>query len=449
MRRYVQLSHPASVSHSPIALFNLLICDGPVVCDQITLLSLDFVHPPWPRQRPPGVGTVDTETLTEKSRNTDTHTRGFISHGRYSLTMSLPELLDSALDGEPSVAEVQLGGEDVLVVTPSRTVVYRADGLLSDESTESYPHNAERLTLSVGRRKAKLTLEYGLDGSETLAFPAKRVEQALHPILAGVISAAGITEAGETVHKTFRFSDLTLIVTSKRVIKHIGSAVWDTDFEAFEYSGLTDVDFEEGSVATSIVLTHNGRQNRFKTPNSDARAVREATVEAVCEFHGVTSIEELREAMASQEDAEGEAVDRLDFGDGPDPLSAEPGELESTPTNATQPDSTVDEGLAASLEESDSQSADSPEPTESAEAAEQRDNQPQAVVESTPESEPADAEAVDAFEGSPFESAGPVDEDEISTQLAALTEQVAQQEQQLARQAELIETLIEELRRGR
>ena len=384
--------------------------------------------------------------------------------------MSLPELLDSALDGEPSVAQVQLGGEDVLVVTPSRTVVYRADGLLSDESIESYPHDAERVDLSVGRRKAKLTLDYGLDGSETLGFPAKRVEGVLHPILAGVISAAGITEAGETVHKTFRFSDLTLIVTSRRVIKHIGSAVWDSDFEAFAYSGLTDVDFEEGSVATSIVLTHNGRQNRFKTPNSDARAVREAIVEAVCEFHGVTSIEELREAMANQEDADGEAaapesVDRLDFGDGPDPLSAEPGELESTPMNATQTESTVDEDLAASLEGTDTQSAattqsadqsadqstdqsTTTQPTETAQPAGQSAGQQQAVVESTSE-EAAEPETVDAFEGSPFESAGPIDEDDISAQIAALTEQVEQQERQLARQADLIETLIEELRRGR
>jgi len=384
--------------------------------------------------------------------------------------MSLPELLDSALDGEPSVAQVQLGGEDVLVVTPSRTVVYRADGLLSDESIESYPHDAERVDLSVGRRKAKLTLDYGLDGSETLGFPAKRVEGVLHPILAGVISAAGITEAGETVHKTFRFSDLTLIVTSRRVIKHIGSAVWDSDFEAFAYSGLTDVDFEEGSVATSIVLTHNGRQNRFKTPNSDARAVREAIVEAVCEFHGVTSIEELREAMANQEDGDSEAaapesVDRLDFGDGPDPLSAEPGELESTPMNATQTESTVDEDLAASLEGTDTQSAattqsadqstdqsadqsTTTQPTETAQPAEQSAGQQQAVVESTSE-EAAEPETVDAFEGSPFESAGPIDEDDISAQIAALTEQVEQQERQLARQADLVETLIEELRRGR
>jgi hypothetical protein len=345
-------------------------------------------------------------------------------------------------------------------------VVYRADGLLSDESIESYPHDAERLDLSVGRRKAKLTLDYGLDGSETLGFPAKRVEKVLHPILAGVISAAGITEAGETVHKTFRFSDLTLIVTSKRVIKHIGSAVWDTDFEEFEYSGLTDVDFEEGSVATSIVLTHNGRQNRFKTPNDDARAVREAIVEAVCEFHGVTSIDELRRAMADQSEGEAEPVDRLDFGDGPDPLSAEPGELEETPTNSTQTastDTTTDEGLAASLDETDPQSTDTAQTTDRSQSVEQAQSpdqpepgdtaqspeQTQAIVDSTPNEEPAEAETFDAFEDSPFESAGPVDEDDLSAQIVALTERVDQQERQLARQAELLETLIEELRRGR
>ncbi len=367
--------------------------------------------------------------------------------------MSLPELLESTLDGEPSVAQVQLGGEDVLVVTPSRTVVYRADGLLSDESVETYAHAAEQLTLSVGRRKAKLTLDYGLDGTETLALPAARVEQVLHPILAGVINAAGITEPGETVHKTFRFSDLTLIVTSNRVIKHIGSAVWDADFEAFDYKGLTDVDFEEGSVATSIVLTHEGRQTRFKTPNEDARAVREAIVEAVCEFHGVTSIEELREAMADQSDTEDEAVDRLDFGDGPDPLSAEPGELESTPENATPTDdskeATADE-IAAALDASDQQPAADSQPDRQGQAEPQPDDN--AVA-----SQPAEAESVlstnetpvDAFEGSPFESAGPVDEEDLSVQIAALTETVEQQQQQLDRQADLLETLIEELRRGR
>ena len=79
--------------------------------------------------------------------------------------MSLPDALTSALGEEPAVAEVSLGGDDILAVTPTRTLVYRAEGLLSDEAVEEYPHDAERLTLSEGRRKAKLTMEYGLDGT--------------------------------------------------------------------------------------------------------------------------------------------------------------------------------------------------------------------------------------------------------------------------------------------
>jgi len=160
--------------------------------------------------------------------------------------------------------------------------------------------------------------------------------------------------------------------------------------------------------------------------------------------------------MADQGEGDAEPVDRLDFGDGPDPLSAEPGELESTPTNATQTDSTAettaDDGVAASLGQDDPQSTETVQSTDQTQSPDPQStaqsDQPQAVVESTPESE-SEAETFDAFEGSPFESAGPVDEDDISAQIAALTEKVDQQERQLARQAELIETLIEELRRGR
>lgn len=362
--------------------------------------------------------------------------------------MSSPDVLEAARNGEPAVAEVALGAEDTLVVTPTRTLVYRAEGLLSDESVEEYPHDAERISLSEGRRKAKLTLEYGLDGSETLTLPSATVDDALHPILAGVINAAGVTEAGETVLKTFRFSDLTLIVTSNQVVKHIGGAVWSEEFETFEYDQITDVSFEEGSVATSVVLRYDGRQERFKTPNEDARAVREAIVGAVCEFHDIDSIAALREE-ADDEAAVGDTDDdseseTLDFGEGLDPLSTDPDDVDSA-AESSAPDDTAnaasagDADLAASLGDDESTTAE----TEEATTAETDESV-------AAESEPAatDAES-DGFSESEFESAGPVDEDDLAEQLAVLVERVDQQEQQLARQNELLETLIEELRRGR
>jgi hypothetical protein len=377
--------------------------------------------------------------------------------------MSLPEVLDAELDGEPAVAEVPLGGEDLLVVTPSRTLVYRDDGLLSDEAVEAVAHDAERLSLSVGRRKAKLTLDYGLDGSETLSLPASHIDDAIHPILAGILNAAGVTDPGETVLKTFRFSDLTLVVTSEQIVKHIGGALWTEDFETFGYDGITDVDFEEGTHATSIVLTHDGRQERFKAPNDDVRAVRETIVGAVCEYHGVEGVDEIESAAdaeaggASGGDSDGD--DTLDFGAGLDPLSTDPDEL-SEPSGTTEaasgddPESMSDESLAASIGEGDD-SAGGSTADSGGEAA---------VAATTAESGAADGgAAVDAadtptstadepaggFDESGFESAGPVEDDSVAEQIDVLVERVERQERKLERQTELLETLIEELRRGR
>ena len=392
--------------------------------------------------------------------------------------MSLPDALTSALGEEPAVAEVDVGGDDLLTVTPTRTLVYRAEGLLSDESVEEYPHDAERLTLSEGRRKAKLTMEYGLDGAETLSLPSSRLDDALFPILAGVINAAGVTEPGESVLKTFRFSEITLIITSRQVVKHIGTPLWTEDFETFEYASITDVTFEEGSVATTVVLTHDGRQDRFKIPSDDARAVREAIVDAVCAFHDVSTIDALRAQVAEAADddpdtpADAEAsADQLDFGEGIDPLGADPPAVDAeTNTDAEGRDDAGDEALAASLGGAGSeQSATAaretttttdPEPTtagaNTSATATDSESERQSTTTTRPTSEPATTSTTttetthsERFENSGFESAGPVDEDELADTVATLAERIDQQEEQLARQTELIETLIEELRRGR
>ncbi|MFC7322956.1 hypothetical protein ACFQMF_00005, partial [Halorubrum rutilum] len=239
--------------------------------------------------------------------------------------MSLPDLLAETVGDEDVVAEVSLGGADRLAVTPTRTLVYRGDGLLSDETVAEYSHDVERIAVSTGRRKAKLTLGYGLDGDETLSLPADRADEALHPILAGVLSATGVTDPGESVLRTFRFSELTLVVTSDRLVKHVGAAVWDEEFEEFPYADLTGLDFEEGTVATAVVLAHGGRSERFKAPNESARAVRETLVDAVCDYHDADSLEEFRVAVADDESDEDAGADETtDFGEGPDPLSASP-----------------------------------------------------------------------------------------------------------------------------
>ena len=427
--------------------------------------------------------------------------------------MSLPELLSGAVGDEEVVAEVPLGGDDVLAVTPTRTLVYRADGLLSDESVEEYGHDAERIAVSTGRRKSKIVLGYGLDGDETLSLPTKRVDDALHPILAGVLSATGVTEPGESVRRTFRFSELTLVVTDSRLVKHVGSAVWDEEFEEFPYANLTDLDFEEGTVATAVVLAHDGRSERFKAPNESARAVRETLVDAVCAFHEVGSLEEFRVTAADDaDDADAsESAGTTDFGEGPDPLSASPvadaeanaeanAEADAGTSAGTEPavDPTVetDTGTSAAAEASATDAAGAAgtaEPTGTKETANTaagdtaRDDRTRSTgaepAADTPGGQSAEAsgraeevpasagsdpledafggdpsepgtgsdaapDEPDAFEGSPFESAG-VEDDDLAAEVASLRQAVEAQSERLDRQSELIERLIEELRRGR
>jgi hypothetical protein len=433
--------------------------------------------------------------------------------------MSLPELLAATIGDEDVVAEVPLGGDDRLAVTPTRTLVFRGDGLLSDESVDEYGHDVERIEVSTGRRKAKITLGYGLDGDETLSVPAKRVDDVLHPVLAGVLSASGVTGPGETVVRTFRFSELTLIVTSERLVKHVGSAVWDADFEEFHYEDITGLDFEEGTVATAVVLVHDGRSERFKAPNESARAVRETLADAVCSFHGVDSLEEFRVAAAEAEEPapDAEPSGTTDFGEGPDPLSASPAADAEAETDGAEAEAGGATGAAEGTADTDplagdeaadsaaastesSETADDPldadplaadagvddaaadpldeatatEPASTAERLDsEADSEPASAVgaealsaetggtDSATADPVGDADAVapeadadgpvpgdDAFDGSPFESAG-VEDADLASEVAALRRTVEAQSERLDRQSALIEQLIEELRRGR
>ncbi|MCL9814249.1 DUF7115 domain-containing protein [Natranaeroarchaeum aerophilus] len=377
--------------------------------------------------------------------------------------MSEPGVVESALDGETVAASVPLGGEDKLYITPTRTLIYRAEGLLSDESVEEYPHDAERLTISEGRRKTRFSLDYPVDGTREFTIPSKCADDVTHPVVAGIMNAAGITEPGETVLSTYRFSELTLIVTSERLVKHIGAAVWDTDYEEFHYDDVTDLTFEKGSVATQVVLEVNGRQQRIKAPNDQARDVESKLSEALTAYHGVNSIEELRTANASEEEepAEQPGAGGVAFGEGVDPLeanppstegdeelsaeqviddsggteaveTAEPADPSDGPAETEAPDTDATESDSVGANDR-SQSADDPGPTTEDEAS----------------TETADDDGFD-FEDVGFEPAeSDPDGDDIAEELAELRAVVEHQNERLDKQREAIERLIEELSRGR
>ncbi|MFP8888323.1 hypothetical protein ACLI4U_00945 [Natrialbaceae archaeon A-CW2] len=373
--------------------------------------------------------------------------------------MTVPGIVQSTLEGEEIATRVGLGGDDELFITPSKTIIYRADGLLSDESVDSFPHEADRLTLSEGRRKTRFTLEYPLEGTREFTIPAKRTDDVLHPVLAGVLNGNGITEPGETVLQTFRFSELTVILTSHRLVKHIGEAVWDGDFEQYEYESVTNLSFEPGSVATQIVLETDGRQQRFKTPNDRAGEVRERLERALFTYYDVDSLEELN-ATVAEDDGDGEPAEAsrsaVDFGVGVDPLDANPPELDADGAIADD-QSGADPSATA---ESTAVQTDTPNDT-SSDPLGDTTNGPRTGSPTTERATGASNVGEDPFESPTLEA---VDESQGSTEsspptprtdpellerIEVLEETVSKQTEQIAAQQETIEQLIEELRRGR
>jgi hypothetical protein len=390
--------------------------------------------------------------------------------------MSVPGIVHSTLDGEEIAARVSLGSDDELFITPTRTIVYRADGLLSDESAKEYPHDADRLTISEGRRKTKFSLEYALDGERSFTVPSGKTDDVLHPVLAGVLNGNGITDAGETVVKTYRFSELTLIITSDRLVKHIGGAVWDGDYEEYHFGDVTSLAFEDGSVATQIVMTADGRPQRIKAPNEEANDLRERLQRALFDFHDVDSLEELNEAVGVDDEETTSSEGSVDFGGGVDPLDADPPEPDDHEV--------IDEEIA------DAERSGSPDPladagaddVASGEAAptdslERESQQSQSVPsgESTPEdptgdldgdSKPPTAETGSIFEDAAeaetsaaeaaieaatteTEPATTATDPELLERIETLEAAVERQTEVIEQQQQTIEQLIAELRQGR
>jgi hypothetical protein len=340
--------------------------------------------------------------------------------------MEIPNLVRQSLGGEEIEAGVRLGDEDLICLTPTRTLLYRAEGLLSDEKVEEFPHEIERLDVKEGRRKTKFAVEY-VDGTRSFSVPSNRDTQALELFLTGVLRGADVAEPDESVVGAFRFSELALVVTEARVVKHIGSSVWSADHEVYDFADLTGLRFERASVATEVILEIDGRPQRIKTPNERARKVQQVVENAVFEYYGVDSLDALNAEIADEgstadTDSGGSGSSDLGLGGGIDPLVSEDDDKERD----------TDDGTSASVASTDPSGA-----SRSTGSASRRDESgqsasaPSGATETVPES--VDSAEIEA----------------LREQVDELTAAVRAQGEQIERQQQLVEQLINELREGR
>lgn len=313
--------------------------------------------------------------------------------------MSVPEIVGERLGDEEVRARVPLGGDDELVVTSSRTLVYRAEGLLSNESVEEHSHEAERISVKEGRRKSTLRLDHGLEGESEITIPSSDIDETLKPVIGGVLTTVGVTQEDETVREIFRLGELSILVTDGRVIKHIGNDLWNEEFEEYAYETTTRLDIEKGDVSSQIIIEVDGRPQRIKTPTDMARAVRQAIETALLEYHDVESYAAFVDKVA--------------------PADEEPAQAAES-TNQPDKGETADE-IAQSTQEAPADTVGGLELSFS-------DEEPQTVEE------PAT--------GTPDSSA-------VQEELSVLREAVERQNELLEAHQRTIEKLIEELRRGR
>ncbi|MDT3436363.1 hypothetical protein [Haloarcula sp. 1CSR25-25] len=336
--------------------------------------------------------------------------------------MEIPDLVQQELGDEEIRGGVNLGDEDAACFTPTRTLVYRGEGLLSDEKVTSYPHDFGRLTVSEGRRKTKFSLIYTGEKLE-LSVPGSRGDAVLERLLEGKLTVSGGIAADESIAGVFRFSELTLVVTDRQLLKHIGNVTWDADHEAFSFDDVTGLEFEEGSVATTVVLSFNNRPERIKAPSEQAPMVRETLEQALFAYHEVSSLADLNAAVgADPEESADDAGNGLGLESGIDPLVSN--------------DEEGDDGSTRGAASADTQAA-------TASTSEQGP-----TAEATAGTESSDSAGIETESVEP-DATGDSDIADLEAQVAELTAAVEAQNEQLQKQERTIKQLIKELRQGR
>jgi len=260
--------------------------------------------------------------------------------------MDIPSVVAAALDGETVATRVSLKGDDALYVTPTRTIHYESEGFLSDEGVAEYPHDAERVSVEEGRRKATLTLDYGTDGTRSFAIPKAAVSEAIHAILGGVFRARGGIEPEESVEATYRFGELTVAVTSQRLVKHVGAAIWEEEYVSIPFESVQGLETEKGTVASQLVVSTPDRSERIKTPSEGFREVDETVREALFAYHDVEDQAAFEDLIAPSErdddtaedttpetESEPESAERVQFvaatGTDPEEILTELDEIEA------------------------------------------------------------------------------------------------------------------------
>ncbi len=227
------------------------------------------------------------------------------------MTMSLPGGVSVLVDEDELIDRVVLDDHRSLFVTPSKAITHRERSLLTEESVESYPTDVDRLSLEEGKRQVTVTFEYHDGSTRELQLPMRTMAAALKALLASVIRATDVIVEGEAIVELYRFNELTVIVTDKRLLKHVGQALWADSYDAIDFDIIRNIMTETGQVSTGVNIETTDGGERLKIPHETADRFVSRLEEAVLSYHDVVDLGVLRGDPEAGKPAPEPDLDRL------------------------------------------------------------------------------------------------------------------------------------------
>ena len=188
--------------------------------------------------------------------------------------MDIPSLLsDSIGEDEKIVSRVLVASGTHMITTTKRVFIHREEGIINSEIFEEYSLNADQISIFSDKRKARIVLNYGLEGTREFSLNAKYYDRIVDPLVRGVLKATEVVEPGELIRHVYRYGQLTIVLTDRQFLKHIGVALWSRDYESFNYEDMGRIDIEKGGVSAEILIEYKGRMQRIKTDKERARLI--------------------------------------------------------------------------------------------------------------------------------------------------------------------------------
>ena len=214
--------------------------------------------------------------------------------------MDIPSLLsDSIKEGEKIVSRVLIASGTHMITTTERVFIHREEGIINNEIFEEYSLGVDQISVFSDRRKARIVLNYGLEGTREFSVYAKYYDRIVDPLVRGVLKATRVVQSGELIRHVYRYGQLTIVLTDKQFLKHIGVALWSRDYESYQYEDIARIDIEKGGVSAEILIEHKGRMHRIKTDKERARLICVQSRNGLALYRGCKDYQEYEKRIPS------------------------------------------------------------------------------------------------------------------------------------------------------